>query len=506
VLCLSTTALFHTSALAEDPKALVVNIPAEPLAQALEEFARQTDLQVVYVSDEIADQRTQGAEAPLEPKVALEHLLKGTGLRYEFLNSRTVHVIVAPIKPDDVLEEIIVTAQPSGGPYPPHFPPPTLSELRTLKTANEDLEHRIERSQLLYQNAALDQYLREIVVRLLAIDGSDANTVHIRVIKSAEANAFALSNGSIYLTTGLIAALSDEAELAGVLGHELTHYTNSHVVRGLREEQHKQFALQSAHVLLEIALAAVAAHNHVTMIPMAEQSIPPGPTLELWMRASVTGYPRDLEREADFGGVHRAVLAGFDSGGAIAALSRLAAQAPSHDPAQFPLYSSRSRIEERIADYREMLPGWVSRDAASQDARSALYHARLGDLRLDQVDLLLEAGSLDRADVMIAKEIAAKDSSRAEFLKGEIARNRIPQTDATVERALAAYERAVTLPDVPISAYRQAGLLHQMRGENAAAKMSYQSYLTLAPTAIDAPFVQIYLDQLRTTSATSTTQ
>jgi regulator of sirC expression with transglutaminase-like and TPR domain len=97
--------------------------------------------------------------------------------------------------------------------------------------------------------------------------------------------------------------------------------------------------------------------------------------------------------------------------------------------------------------------------------------------------------------------MAKGDSGRAEFLKGEIARMRDPQSDATAERALAAYERAVTFPDAPASAYRQAGLLHRLRGESAAASLAFQSYLERAPTAVDAPLVRIYLEELRSPAA-----
>jgi Zn-dependent protease with chaperone function len=505
-LCAVAVFLLFASAFAyAEPKALVANIPPEPLAQALEDFSHQTDLQVVYLSEVIGDLTTQGASAHLEPTEALTQLLQGSGLRFEFLNSRTVRVLVAPQQPDDVLVEIVVTAKAGGEPWPPRYAPATDHELRTIDTANRDLEQRIARSQLLYRNAQVEQYLQEVAGRLLAIDATDASTVHVHIIKAAEANVFALSNGSVYITTAMIVALRDEAELAGVLGHELTHYTNAHALRGMREERRDRIGQQSVDALLLIALGALAMHNHMTPVSSpAYRPIPPGPTLALWDRASIAGYPRDLECEADYGGVHRAILAGYDPGAALSALHRLAGQAVVQDASARPLYSSRPKLEERISNYRQMLPEGLSQSRAPDDQRrTALYRARLGDLPLDQVTFLLGIGALDRADAALANETVAGDSGRAEFLKGEIARNRIPQTDTTLERALAAYERAMTFPDAPASAYRQAGLLHRMRGESAAAALAFQNYLALAPAAVDAPFVRIYLDQLRAMSPQS---
>jgi beta-barrel assembly-enhancing protease len=507
-LCLSAVvALSHEPAAlaqASGSNTLAANIPSEPLSEALEDFAHQTDIQVVYLSDVVADQKTRGAPAQLKPTDALLCLLEGTGLRFEFLNARIVRVVVADVHPDDVLAEIVVTAQRKGVPKPPYFVPATAQELRTIETANQDLERRIARSQLLYGNAGLERYLQEVAERLLATDATDASPVHVRIMKAAEANAFTLSNGSLYVTTALIAALNDESELAAVLGHELTHYTNAHVLRGLRIEKRDELASQTTTALFAVALGAVAVHNHLSPVSSPfDQSATPGPTLGLWTRASIRGYPRELESEADDGGIRRMVLAGYDASGALTALHRLAQQARAQDAMVLPLYASRPRLAERIANYRQLLAGGFGNAIESGVGRRSEYRARLGELPLDQVAILLEAGALDRAEVVLAAEQAAGDSGRAEFLEGEIARNRIPQTDATIERALAAYERAVTLPGAPAPAYRQAGLLHRMRGESAAAALAFQSYLARAPTAVDRALVRIYLDELQTPATTS---
>ncbi len=507
-LCLgAAVAVFHPpTALAQPatPAALVTAIPYQPLAPALENFAHQTGLQVVYVSSVVRDQKTPGASAGLAATDALARLLEGTGLRFEFLNERIVRILaVAPPHavhsrdaPPPASEEVVITAYADGFPKP-YIAAATAEELRTLELADQDLELHIARDQLLYGRAALDRYLQGVAERLLATDASDAGPVHVRVIKGADANAFALSNGSIYLTTALLAALTDESELAAVLAHELTHYTNAHMLRALRDEHREAVTVGTAGMLFDVALSLVAAHNGINQ--PAAGSATPEAAPAIWARASVSGYSRHLEREADAGGIHRLVAAGYDASGALAALQRLAEQIPAERPAVRPMYASHSKIEERIGSYRELLAGELaSKVGPVRDMRRAEYQAQLAELSLDQVAIELEAGALDRAETALEAEMAKGDSGRAEFLKGEIARKRNPQSDATAERALAAYERAVTLPDAPASAYRQAGLLHRLRGESAAASLAFQSYLERAPTAVDAPLVRIYLEELRT--------
>jgi len=125
------------------------------------------------------------------------------------------------------------------------------------------------------------------------------------------------------------------------------------------------------------------------------------------------------------------------------------------------------------------------------------------------VAILVDSGNFDRAEKILDAVIATGDSGRAEFLKGEIARRRVPQSDATVERALAAYALAITLPDPPTATYREVGLLRRLRGESADATLAFQNYLERAPLAADAPLIRRYLEDSRpaaTPPPTSTDQ
>jgi predicted Zn-dependent protease len=374
--------------------------------------------------------------------------------------------------------------------------PASAKEQKALNAANADLEARIASEHLLYGNDDLDRYVQAVAERLLAVDQTDPASVHVRVIKGADANAFALSNGSIYLTITLLATLDDEAQLAAVLGHELTHYINCHALLGLRSENHREVVTRSTAVVVDALFFLLQQHLRSTNQPPLISA----DDMEIWARASIRGYSRNLEREADDGGIRRMIAAGYDPTGALAALQHLAEQAVDKPAGRTPLYASHPRIEQRLASYRDLLAGELARAAGVGERRREEYRAQLGQLPLDAVTLLVEADALDRAERLLAAEIASGDTGRAEFLQGEISRKRVPQTDATVQAALDAYERAVQRADAPVSAYRQAGLLHRLRGEAEAATLAFQTYLERAPAAVDAPLVRVYLDELRTAS------
>jgi iron complex outermembrane recepter protein len=121
-ICTPAALLEAPATLAQDfkPIALTADIPAEPLAQALEGFAHQTGLQLVYVSGVLRDQRSHAVSAGLSAGEALTRILQGTGLRFEYLTPRSVRILVAVVGPPrqtapmtptgDELQEVIVTA------------------------------------------------------------------------------------------------------------------------------------------------------------------------------------------------------------------------------------------------------------------------------------------------------------------------------------------------------------------------------------------------------------
>jgi len=79
-----------TQVLAGVPPALTAPIPAQPLSDALSELARQTGLQLFYESEVVGTVRSRAVPAGLSADRALKQLLKNSGLRFEFLNARTV--------------------------------------------------------------------------------------------------------------------------------------------------------------------------------------------------------------------------------------------------------------------------------------------------------------------------------------------------------------------------------------------------------------------------------
>jgi predicted Zn-dependent protease len=98
-------------------------------------------------------------------------------------------------------------------------------------------------------NAALQAYVQAMGRKLVAVSHRPNLEWHFTVVDSPVVNAFAIPGGYVYLTRGILAYLGNEAELAGVIGHEIAHVTARHTVRQLTRAQLAQIGLGVGSVL-----------------------------------------------------------------------------------------------------------------------------------------------------------------------------------------------------------------------------------------------------------------
>src|SRR5215471_333787 len=92
-------------------------------------------------------------------------------------------------------------------------------------------------------NQSLQNYVQTIGRRLAAVSHRPNIEWRFTVVDSPVVNAFAIPGGYVYLTRGILAYLGSEAELAGVMGHELGHVTARHAVRQITRQELAQLGL-----------------------------------------------------------------------------------------------------------------------------------------------------------------------------------------------------------------------------------------------------------------------
>lgn len=132
------------------------------------------------------------------------------------------------------------------------------------------------------------------------------------VVRDALLNAFALPGGYVGVHTGLILAARSESELAGVLAHEISHVTQSHLARMFGNQSQAQLAS-----LLSLAVALLAARSNPDVAVGAALAGQAG------VIQNQLNYSRDFEREADRLGLDLMEKGGFDTRGMASFFERM---------------------------------------------------------------------------------------------------------------------------------------------------------------------------------------
>ena len=144
----------------------------------------------------------------------------------------------------------------------------------------------------IYDDPELDAYVRQVGERLLRDAGITRPEFTFTLLDSPDINAFAMPGGFIYVNRGLLAYLDTEAELAGVLAHEIGHITENHHSRRQTQQVTSKVAAVSAYILTGSGDVYEAASMYGAEI--------------------ISGFGRDMELEADSAGAEYLHRTGYD--------------------------------------------------------------------------------------------------------------------------------------------------------------------------------------------------
>ncbi|XWK88230.1 MAG: M48 family metallopeptidase [Phormidium sp.] len=87
----------------------------------------------------------------------------------------------------------------------------------------------------LYRNARINQYVDQIGQRLASVSDRPKLPYTFQVVRDDNVNAFATMGGFVYVTTGLLSTVDNEAQLASVIGHEIAHITDRDALKQMRQ-------------------------------------------------------------------------------------------------------------------------------------------------------------------------------------------------------------------------------------------------------------------------------
>ena len=197
-----------------------------------------------------------------------------------------------------------------------------------------------------YDAAELESYVRRVGARLSSVSEMPDLRFTFTVLNDDQVNAFALPGGYVYVTRGLLALADDEAEMAGVIAHEIGHVAARHSA----ERYSRAVAANLGLSLLDILASAAGAPTGTTDFASVGA--------QLYLQ----GYSRDQELQADMLGIRYLARAGYDTNamstflGAIEDHKQLEATIQGRPEAaqRFSLLSTHPRTPERIDQARRL--------------------------------------------------------------------------------------------------------------------------------------------------------
>ncbi|HEU0310419.1 MAG TPA: M48 family metalloprotease [Sphingomicrobium sp.] len=346
----------------------------------------------------------------------------------------------------------------------------------------ERVEEEVAGSNLLIKDEPLTRYLGELIGK---VGGPAARDMRIYLARIPEFNAIMFPTGFTVIFSGLLLRMRNEAQLAGVIAHESSHFLRKHQIRQWRDIRRKTDIF--SFLVMGTGLAGGAAGIYAGDLVQLAQ---------LGTIISILKYNRTLEAEADAMGVRLLAEAGYDPMAMsetwqqlIGELDLSAKYRRKRRERDFAIFSTHPSPDARMADL-SLSAAEVRQPGRPYDDHRARYLAALAKLRPTLLDDQVKLNDPGASQYVV--NTLARDgwNGLLRFYEGEIWRLRNSQSKGDEARAAEGYAAAVGYPDAPADVWRWHGIMLLKQGRSAEARAAFARYLQLAPNAPDAALVR----------------
>jgi predicted Zn-dependent protease len=343
-------------------------------------------------------------------------------------------------------------------------------------------------------------------------------TYRFLVLRDTSVNAYSWPNGTVYITTGLLALLENEAQLAAILSHETAHIHERHSYLENRSIRKKTVASE----IIALAAACVPGGYAAWLAAAAGANIS-----TLLLIESVYGYSREKESQADRDGLSAMTVAGYDPHAMAAAFELFDQDRTLEYEPRPPLYHDHPDLTKRRGDalaFADVYTSAGARTGLKKDYVHAVAPAIVSDIDAD-IESRRPRTAVARANRLVYAfpgvpqyQVLLGDSYRALGAKTTVptpdeltsdgegqqrkqvlkmteqeeqkALLKTPEGQATLKENQAKAEKAFLAaiesnPQYAL-AYRELGFLYQDESRFADAANNYTHYLQLvAGTSLD---------------------
>lgn len=202
----------------------------------------------------------------------------------------------------------------------------------------------------LYEDPELQEFITEKGKEMAAISHRPKLDYEFKIVDSPVINAFAVPGGYVYFTRGIMAHFNNEAEFAGVLGHEIGHVTARHSVIQQRNQLFSQLGLMAG----------------IILVPELGEFVEP---LSEGMQLALLKFGRDAERQSDKLGVEYSSQIGYDASEMAGFFETLERQQGNSGGGEIPPFlSTHPSPEERNATVKQLAVDWQQKSKMTEFA------------------------------------------------------------------------------------------------------------------------------------------
>jgi beta-barrel assembly-enhancing protease len=369
--------------------------------------------------------------------------------------------------------------------------PPTGSVEASIWDLSDKAEIEAKRAGQLITDPALNAYVNAIKCKVAPEYCGDMRTY---LMTRPAFNASMAPNGYMEVWSGLLLRAENEAQVAFVIAHEAGHFQENHSIEAWRNLRSRANWAMG----LSVIAGAAGAPSYA------------GDLIYLGAIASVFGFSRENESQADAIGFQRAISAGYDpaQGGELWRLligETAASQFPDvkRREARSSIFNSHPVSAVRAAALDTMSRQAVASATANASAsRSWITGAQAHRTAIRPFLPSWLRDELRRRDygqtehLLKRLKLQGTDLGVLTYYEGELYRLRRQTGD--LDKALSAYQTAASFSDAPADTWRELGDGLLRAGKTADAITALQTYLTKAPNAGDRALVLARLERLRT--------
>ncbi|QKF81321.1 M48 family metalloprotease [Halarcobacter ebronensis] len=352
------------------------------------------------------------------------------------------------------------------------------NEKNLLKASNE-LSKTIDKNENTMHSKEYNEYPNLVLKKLLKDDKfyekSEIN-FNVKVIKSPTLNAFALPNGNIYIHSGILAKLENEAQLALLLGHEMTHIIYKHSLK-------KKENLKSS--------AAVAQVFSIFTMPFDG-----GLTSLLLLNSSISGYSIESENEADRLGYEQIVKAGYDPLDASKLFNIMLKDIELNDKKEAYFFSTHPKVVDRIKSSTSIIESSYKGIKGETNKKEYLSYVKSILMENIETDLNLRRYKSAEYSIKTLEKEYGNNLGDVNYLQAELIR--LKKDKNSFEEALKNYNLALEKNSSNYKIYKGLGYLYYQNDKKDEAKEAFKKYLSLNEEAKDKNYIAYYINQCNT--------